>query len=135
MLDKLYKMLLTAQNSALVTLFGLLVWFTGHQGSHCAYLSIGRTDRATPLNPFLTLIMGVETFSGFGFLIWYTYMTGIYSALKLLGLSLIFYLVLYRVANWVGLTRRAWLISMSGTAIVPVLLLSLIWLVLSPISN
>jgi hypothetical protein len=128
-------MLLTAQNSALVTLFGLLGWFTGHQGSHCAYLSIGATHRATPLNPFLRLIMEVETFSGFGFLIWYAYMTGIYSALKLLGLALIFSLALYKVANWVGLNRQAWLISMSGIAIVPVLLLSLIWLVLFPISN
>ena len=79
--------------------------------------------------------MEVETFSGFGFLIWYAYMTGIYSALKLLGLALIFSLALYKVANWVGLNRQAWLISMSGIAIVPVLLLSLIWLVLFPISN
>ena len=96
---------------------------------------MGRTDRATSLTLFLMIIMRVETFSGMGFLIWYAYMTGTYNALKLFCLPFIFVLAVKNIEHWWGLNQRAWLISISGIAVVPALLIGLIWLVRFPISN
>lgn len=87
------------------------------------------------LNPRLYNIMAFETFLGIVFLAWFAYMEGVYYAIGLFALSFLFRLAIIRLERWSGLTRRAWSISISGIAVVPVLLIGLVLLVLHPISN
>jgi hypothetical protein len=123
--------MLTAQFSALTTLFSLCTWFIGHQASHCAAYQSGNVELSRPL----ALIMGLETFLGAVFLAWFAYMDGIAHAAGLLALSFVFRLALVRLENALGLTRNAWAISLSGIFAVPALLIGLVMLVLHPISN
>jgi hypothetical protein len=62
-------------------------------------------------------------------------MTGIYSAFKLIFLSFIFALALKAIERWSGLYQQAWFICIAGIAVVPTLLIALIWIVGFPISN
>ena len=55
-------MLLTPQNSALVTLFGLVDWFTMHQGSYCTYYMTGRFGRITTLKHFSSYLCKLQYF-------------------------------------------------------------------------
>jgi hypothetical protein len=122
-------MLLTPQLSALVAVSGLLAWITGHQASHCFALEAGRAE----LNFTFARIKGRETFSGILFLVWYAYMLGIRSAIWLAVLAFIVQLCLVWVEKPLGLVQRAWIISLVGIPLVPVLLAALVWLVLFPI--
>ncbi len=123
--------MLTAQFSALTTLFGLCAWFIGHQASHCAAYQSGQAELSHPV----ALIMGLETFLGVIFLIWFAYMDSIAHAVGLLVLSFILRIALVKLESMMGLTQKAWAISLSGIVAVPALLLGLIALVLHPISN
>jgi hypothetical protein len=114
-----------------VSLSGLLGWITGHQGSHCVALHTGRAE----LNPVLALIMGLESVSWVLFLVWYAYMHGALAALWLAVQSFVFWLCFVWLEGRLGLTKRAWIISLAGILLVPVLLASLVWIVLHPISN
>jgi hypothetical protein len=124
-------MWITAQFSALVTLSGLLGWIVGHQASHCFALQAGRAE----LNHTLASIMGLETFSGMLFLLWYAYMMGIRAAIWLAINAFIFRFCLVWLEKPLGLTQRAWLISVAGIPVVPVLLGALVWLVMFPIPD
>jgi hypothetical protein len=125
-------MLLTPQFSALVALSGLLGWIIGHQASHCVALQAGRAE----LNLTLASIMGLETFSGMLFLVWYAYMMGIRATIWLAVNAFIFRLCLVWLEKPLGLTQRAWIISaFVGIPLVPVLLAALVWLVLFPIPD
>jgi hypothetical protein len=57
-------------------------------------------------------------------------MTGILHALKLIFLSQVLVLPLRVFERWLGLYQRAWLTCIAGIAIVPALLIALIWIVL-----
>ena len=83
----------------------------------------------------LARIMGIETFAGILFLIWFAYMRGLAVAVWLAVGSFIVQLVLVRFESTFGLTKRAWIISLVGIPLVPALVSALVWLVLSPISN
>jgi hypothetical protein len=123
--------MLTAQFSALTILFGLFAWFIGHQASHCAAYRSGRAELSHPV----AIIMGLETFLGVIFLVWFAYMDGITHAAGLCVLSFIVRFVLVKLESMIGLTQKAWAISLSGIAAAPALLMGLIGLVLHPISN
>jgi hypothetical protein len=56
-------------------------------------------------------------------------------AAGLLALSFIVRVALVKLESAVGLTKKAWAISLAGIVAVPALLLGLISLVLHPISN
>jgi len=122
---------LTSQFSALTVLFGLCAWFIGHQASHCAAYRSGQAELSYPL----AFIMGLETFLGIIFLVWFAYRDSIAHAVGLLVLSVIMRIALVKLENIVGLTRRAWAIGLSGIVVVPALLIGLVGLVLHPISN
>ena len=124
-------MLLTPQLSALVAVSGLLGWITGHQASHCFALQAGRAE----LNFTLARIVGLETFSGVLFLVWYAYMLGIRAAIWLAVLAFIFRLCLVWLEKPLGLIQRGWIISLVGIPLVPVLLAALVWLVLFSIPD
>jgi hypothetical protein len=79
--------------------------------------------------------MGLETFLGLIFLAWFAYMDGISHAAGLFVLSFVVRLALVKLENVLGLTQRAWAISLSGIVAVPALLITLVMLVLHPISN
>jgi len=79
--------------------------------------------------------MGLETFLGIIFLVWFAYRDSIAHAVGLLVLSVIMRIALVKLENIVGLTRRAWAIGLSGIVVVPALLIGLVGLVLHPISN
>jgi hypothetical protein len=123
--------MLTAQFSALTTLFSLCAWFIGHQASHCAAYQSGNAELSHPV----AFIMGLETFLGAIFLAWFAYMDGIAHADGLLALSFVFRLALVKLESAVGLTRKAWAISLSGIFAIPALLIGLVMLVLHPILN
>ena len=123
--------MITAQYSALTVLYGLCGWFIGHQSSHCFAFRAGKVK----LNPLLARIMGIETFLGIVFLGWFAYMEGIYYAIGLFALSFVFRFAIIKIEQWSGLTQKAWAISVSGIVAVPALLISLVLLVLHPISN
>ena len=123
--------MLTPQESALTALSGLLGWIIGHQASHCAALQSGRAE----LNLILARIMGFETFAGMLFLGWYAYMQGIRAAIWLVVLSSVFWFCLVWLERPLGLSKRAWIISIAGIPLVPVLIAVLVSLVLFPISN
>src|SRR5260221_6462401 len=123
--------MLTAQFSALTILFSLCAWFIGHQASHCAAYQARNVELSHPI----ACIMGLETFLGLIFLAWFAYMDGIPHAAGLLALSFVVRLALVKLENVLGLTQKAWVISLSGIVAVPALLISLVMLVLHPISN
>jgi hypothetical protein len=123
--------MLIAQFSALTILFSLCAWFTGHQASHCAAYGAGNVGLSHPV----AFIMGLETFLGLIFLAWLAYVDGIAYAAGLLALSFVARLALVKLENVLGLTQRAWAISLSGIVAVPALLICLVMLVLHPISN
>jgi hypothetical protein len=123
--------MLTAQFSALTILFSLCAWFRGHQASHCAAYRTGNVELSHPV----AFIMGLETFLGPIFLAWFAYTDGISYAAGLFALSFVVRLALVKLENVLGLTQRAWAISLSGIVAVPALLICSVMLVLHPISN
>jgi hypothetical protein len=125
------RIMLTAQFSALTTLFSLCAWFIGHQSSHCAAYVTAQVKLSRPL----AVIMGLETFLGTAFLIWYAYMDTIGHAVGLVVLSLIARIVLVKLERMMGLTQKARAISLTGIVVVPVLLIGLVSLVLHPIAG
>jgi len=132
-------MLPTLQEFVLVMLFGLLTWFVMRQGSHGWYYTQdfreGHRRYAGNSSPLLVLIMGHEQYIFLALIILFVYMMVIYAALKLFCLYFIFWLCLIKTEYWTGLRYKAWIISTSGVAIVPVLLAALVWIVRFPISN
>jgi hypothetical protein len=130
---------MSPQEFVLVMLFGFLTWIVMHQGSHGWYytqdIREGHRRYAGNSSPLLILIMGFEQYIFFLSIIWFVYMMGIYAAFKLFCLSFIFWLCLIKTEYWTGLRYKAWIISTSGVAIVPMLLVALIWVVRFPISN
>ena len=123
--------MLTAQFSALTVVFGLCAWFIGHQSSHCAAYVTGKVE----LSRQVAVIMGLQTFLGAAFLVWFAYMDSFAHAAGLFALSIIVRFALVKLEGAVGLTRKAWAISLAGIVAVPVLLIGLIGLVLHPIQN
>jgi hypothetical protein len=123
-------MFMTSQWSTLSLMYGLCGWFIGHQSSHCFALRTGQVK----LNPLLAIVMGIETFLGAAFLAWFAYMEGIYDALLLFALAFALRFAIVKIEHWSGLTQRAWVISITGIAAVPVLVAALVYLVLHPIS-
>jgi hypothetical protein len=123
--------MLTAQFFALTTLFSFCAWFIGHQASHCAAYQAGNVELSHPI----TFIMGLETFFGLIFLAWFAYMDGISHAASLFALSFVVRIALVKLENVLGLTQKAWAISLSGIVAVPALLISLVTLILHPISD
>jgi hypothetical protein len=123
-------MFMTAQWSTLTLMYGLCGWFIGHQSSHCFAVRTGQAR----LNPFLAIIMGIETFIGAAFLAWFAYMEGIYNAIWLFALAFVFRVATIRIERMLGLTQRAWAISLTGIIAVPTLVTGLVLLVLHPIS-
>jgi hypothetical protein len=122
--------LLTPHDSAILTLSGLLAWITGHQASHCAALLTGRAEYFA-----LAGVMALEPWAFTFFLIWYAYMQGIRAAIWLVIFSFIFQICLVGLERSFGLTKRAWIISLVGIPLVPVIIATLVWLVLFPISE
>jgi hypothetical protein len=123
--------MLSSQFSALVTPCGLCGWFIGHQSSHCFALVNGQAK----LNPLLARIMGIETFLGSVFIVWLAFKEGIAYAAGVFALSFVVRLALVKLQEPLGLTEKAWIISLSGIIAVPALLLCLVLLVLHPISQ
>lgn len=123
--------MLTPQFYSLTVLFGVCSWLIGHQASHCAAFRAGHVNLSYPL----ALIMGLQTFFGMIFLAWFAYMDGPARAAELFAFSFVVRLALVQLERVLGLTDRAWAISVTGLVIVPVLLISLVALVLHPITN
>ena len=119
--------LLTERSIIIFLVFAVVAWIIGHQSSHVAAL---KTGQAT-LGYWTATFMGLETFAGLLFLIWYGYQTHWYYAVILLCFSLVARPLLIVIERIVGLTERAWIISVLGIVIVPVALAGLVWLVLS----
>jgi hypothetical protein len=114
--------LLTEQSIVVFLVFPIVAWIIGHQSSHMAAVKSGQAD----LSPPVALVMGLETFAGLLFLVWYGYQTRWYFAVALFGVSLLLRLPLVAIERAVGLTKRAWVISTTGIIVVPA---ALIWLV------
>jgi hypothetical protein len=79
--------------------------------------------------------MGLETWAGTLFLVWYAYMEGIRAAIWLAVFSFVFWLCLIYLERSFGLTKRAWIVSLAGIPLVPIIVAALVWLVLFPISD
>ena len=109
--------MISHQDFTLIILSSLVSYFTMHQGSHLAYVSVG-----TKLNPLLTLLMNIEQFAGPIFLIWYGIKTVWYYPLLLMAICFPGTIVLVTIERALKLTRNAWVISISGILFVPVLL-------------
>jgi hypothetical protein len=121
-----------SQNNLLVfALYSVVTWIIGHQSSHIASLKNGQAT----LNWALAFVMGLETFLGLLFLVWFGYRTLWYQAVLLLLVSLAVRPLLIIVERGLGLTQRAWLISTFGIILVPVLLVTLIFVVESGFPN
>jgi hypothetical protein len=106
------------QDFTLIVLASLASYFTMHQGSHLAWLSAGHSQ----LNPTLALLMSIEKYASPIFLIWYGFKTVWYNPLLLIAICFPGTIVLVTIERTLGLTRKAWVISISGILFVPVLL-------------
>ncbi len=107
---------LTERTIMICGLSSIVAWITGHQGSHLAFLSVGRAD----LNPRLIIPMSIVTWLPTIFLIWYIYETGFKSAIVLVCISLALGVPLKALERLV-LQGSAWPISVGGIVVVPVL--------------
>ena len=67
------------------------------------------------------------------FLVWYAYIMGVRAAIWLVVLAFMFRLCLVWLEKPLGLIQRAWIISLVGIPLVPILVATLIWMVLFPI--
>ncbi len=106
------------QDFTLIILSSLAMYFSMHQGSHLAYLSVDRAQ----LNPVLTLLMNIEQYAGPIFIIWYGFKTHWYYPFLLMAICLPPIIVLVSIEQALKLTRNAWVISVSGILFAPVLL-------------
>jgi hypothetical protein len=106
------------QDFTLIVLASLASYFTMHQGSHLAWLSAGHAQ----LNPTLALLMVVEKYASPVFLIWYGWKTVWYYPLILMAICFPGTIVLVSIERALKLTQRAWVISISGILLVPVLI-------------
>jgi hypothetical protein len=106
------------QDFTLIILTSLATYFSMHQGSHLAYLSVDRAQ----LNPVLTILMNIEQYAGPIFLIWYGFKTVWYYPFLLIAVCFPPIIVLAAIEQTLKLTRNAWVISVSGILFVPVLL-------------
>lgn len=103
----------------------IVAWIIGHQSSHIANLKSGQAT----LNGGLAFVMGLETFLGLLFLVWFGYRTSWYEAVLLFVVSFAVRPLLIVVERGLGLTQRAWLISTSGVILVPTLLATLVFVI------
>jgi hypothetical protein len=102
--------LLTGKSLIVFVVFPIVAWIIGHQSSHIAATKAGQVT----LSSGLAFVMGLETFAGFLFLIWYGYQTRWYLAVILFCFSLLVRPLLVLIERAIGLTQRAWIISTSG---------------------
>ena len=76
--------ILSQQNLIVFALYSVVAWIIGHQASHIANLKTGQAS----LNWSLAFAMGLETFLGLLFLVWFGYRTSWYQAVLLFVVSL-----------------------------------------------
>jgi hypothetical protein len=88
-----------------------------------------RPERDHYLGPLIACKIGVEILSVMVFLLWYIYMEGMLSTLKLIGLSFIVFVSLNMLWNFFAPRGGVLLISIVGLIAVPVLLSALIRIV------
>ena len=104
--------------------YPIVAWIIGHQSSHIAAAKSGKAD----LSGAVAVVMGLEIFAGFLFLIWYGYQTRWSFTVALFGFSLLLQLPLIVIERAIGLTKRAWVISTGGVIVVPAALIGLVYL-------
>ena len=110
-------------------LSSLVFYIRGHQASHVMAISVGQAE----LNPALLKAMVSSysfAFRWFGlfpilFLVWYGYKTEWWYAVGAFVLSFIIRLALTKIEIASGLVRSAWIISLSGIVILPVVIIAL----------
>ena len=107
------------QDLMLVILASTAFYFMMHQGSHLAYFN---ADFRVKLNPTLTLLMSIEQYAIPIFLIWYGFKTVWYYPLLLVAICFPGTIVLVMIEKALKLHRNAWVISIAGILLVPLLL-------------
>jgi hypothetical protein len=106
-------------------MYSLVAYFHGHQGSHVVAVRLGGAE----LSPVLTNVL-----NGYGwlypiswlFLIWYGYKTIWWYAASVFVFGFVFRLLWTKLEMASGLIRNAWLISLVGIPVIPLLLVSMV---------
>lgn len=101
--------------------FSCAAWIIGHQSSHCVAIKSGN---APPI-PVVQNIMGFETLFGSIFLAWFAYQISILDAIILYAISFPGRIIFVQSEKGLGLSKREWLISLTGIILVPAILLAL----------
>ena len=108
---------------AIVLLYSMVAFITGHQGSHAFSIKTGLST----LNPVLTLLLGLYSLPfPILFLIWIGYKTIWWYAVSIFFMSLIFRLIWTKITIETGLVKSAWAISLLGIIIIPFLLFGIV---------
>ena len=111
----------------IVLLYGMAVYFDGHQASHLMYIKEKRGD----LNPTLTFILSLYAISHLPWLvlIWVGYRTTWYYPLVVILFAQLVRLVLISIQDKLDLTKDAWAISLLGLVAIPVSLICIILII------
>ena len=101
----------------IVLLYGMAVYFDGHQASHLMYIKEKRGD----LNPTLTFILSLYAISHLPWLvlIWVGYRTTWYYPLVVILFAQPVRLALISIQDKLDLTQDAWAISLLGLIAIP----------------
>ncbi len=105
-------------------LSSLVFYIRGHQASHAVAIRVGQAE----LNPALAIAMALSYWFAFPtilFLVWYGYKTEWWYAVDAFVLAVIIRLALTKIEIASGLVRSAWIISLSGIVILPIVIIAL----------
>ena len=105
----------------------VVLWITGHQTSHLVAIHRHQAE----LNPLVRIWMGVTSLFGPAFIVWFGYEVGVLRALLLFIVAFVGRVVLVSVEKNLGITRNAWIISLTGLVAVPAIVLVIGWLTFS----
>lgn len=111
----------------IVLLYGMAVYFDGHQSSHLMYIKEKRGD----LNPTLTFILSLYAISHLPWLvlIWVGYRTTWYYPLVVILFAQPVRLALISIQDKLDLTQDAWAISLLGLIAIPFSLIGIILII------
>jgi hypothetical protein len=111
----------------IVLLYGVAVYFHGHQASHLTYIKIGQAT----LNPFLVLVLWIYhiTFLPWLAMIWLGYKTIWYYPLMVIIGAQIVRAILIAYQSDMGLAQRAAYISLIGIIAIPVTLAGIVMMI------
>lgn len=142
---------------SLVVAYSLWCYILGHQMSHVIYAQQGSMRLVPPrvgeeffvlflgknlggaaarrLSLFLQhtfpLIVGIERVLGIALLIYFGYVSQWYLALALYAIGFIGQFIVVQVEIAIGLQRQAWVISLAGLPVLPIVLIYMFYVVAS----